>query len=115
MATNPRKNPNDAALSAVEEALRLDFGAKEEDAPADGAPRPSRDRSVSRPPASSDPVRRGELARRPEAPRTPAPPRRTAEPPPGRRSESTRPDPEPTPRSYDDEAPRMSRATSRGR
>ena len=28
MATNPRKTPNDAALSAVEEALRLDFGAR---------------------------------------------------------------------------------------
>ena len=31
MATNPRtKNPNDAALSAVEEALRLDFSPGDE-------------------------------------------------------------------------------------
>ena len=32
MATNPRaKTPNDAALSAVEEALRLDFGGPSDD------------------------------------------------------------------------------------
>src|SRR3990167_4992396 len=123
MATSPRtKTPNDAALSAVEEALRLDFGGPEEEADAENAalarsdqrrerrPEPSRAGDVSRP--SGEPVRRGELLRRPEAPRTPAPPRR-GEPPPRRfeeprRAEAPRPEetrrPEPA-RAYEDEAP----------
>jgi hypothetical protein len=44
MATNPRtKNPNDAALSAVEEALRLDYSPEEEAAEGNrGEPRRER-------------------------------------------------------------------------
>jgi hypothetical protein len=86
MATNPRtKTPNDAALSAVEEALRLDFGGPGDDADQEARasrsdvrrqgerrPEPSRSTEISRP--SGDPVRRSELLRRPEAPRTPPPP-----------------------------------------
>jgi hypothetical protein len=117
MATNPRtKTPNDAALSAVEEALRLDFGGPEDEADTErtGAGRsaqasgsgPRRERRAE-PPRPADPVRRGELLRRPEGPRMPAPPRRN-EPPrrieEARRTEEPPHRPEPG-RDYEDEPP----------
>ncbi len=73
MATNPRsKTPNDAALSAVEDALRLDFteeDADEGDAAARDEPRRER-RPEAR--AGNEPPRRDRRAEQ----RIPAPPRR---------------------------------------
>src|SRR5438034_10732453 len=78
MATNPRaKTPNDAALSAVEEALRLDFGGPGDDGErATKRPPEPRAPEGSRAAAAADAARRSELQRRPETPRMPAPPRR---------------------------------------
>jgi hypothetical protein len=45
MATNPRKKPDDAALSAVEEALRVDYSPEDEGvAEPDSGIRPPRER-----------------------------------------------------------------------
>ena len=78
MATNPRaKTPNDAALSAVEEALRLDFGGPGDDSErATKRPPEPRAPEAGRAAAATDAARRSELQRRPENPRMPAPPRR---------------------------------------
>src|SRR6478736_685345 len=118
MATNPRaKTPNDAALSAVEEALRLDFGGPGDDGErATKRPPEPRAPEGSRATAAADAARRSELQRRPETPRMPAPPRRieqqakrVEEPPPRRapaeepprqeapRQEARRPEPRPDP------------------
>jgi hypothetical protein len=126
MATNPRsRNNTDAALSAVEEALRLDFGSQAED-PERNTRRPPEPRAPETGPRA-DLMRRGELARRPEASRTPAPPRRGPEPvrsePP--RTEARRPEPAPMPppredarrpeppRAEDDPAPQVQQARPR--
>ena len=92
MATNPRKTPNDAALSAVEEALRLDFGAAEEgERDRSASRRPPEPRAPEPRPPAADANRRPDMAqRRPEASRTPAPPRRAEPPPPPRRRRSPR-------------------------
>ena len=104
MATNPRtKNPNDAALSAVEEALRLDY-----EPGADSTAEPERAPRQRRPePPRPDAARRSEMLRRPEAPRTPAPPRRGEQAAPRPRAERVerRPDPVEDPR-WDEAAPR---------
>ena len=66
MATNPRtKNPNDAALSAVEEALRLDLSPEDEAEPDRAAP-PRRERRPERISGhrSAMPVRRSCMSRR---------------------------------------------------
>ncbi|HWA84795.1 MAG TPA: hypothetical protein VG710_01120, partial [Opitutus sp.] len=96
MATTPRtKNPNDAALSAVEEALRLDYAPDE--APAatgtDDAAAERRDRrSEAR--AAAEAARRSESQRRSEGTRIPAPPARRPEgAPPPRREEPRREEP----------------------
>ena len=71
MATNPRtRSPNDAALSAVEEALKLDFGGPGEEAERDrpAARRPPEPRAPEAA-ARTEVARRPELQRRPEAPR----------------------------------------------
>lgn len=80
MATNPRKTPNDAALSAVEEALRLDFGAVEEGEKerSAGAPAPRNPRPRTAPPS------RGSAPPRGAADARPAPPDRAAAAPPRR-------------------------------
>jgi hypothetical protein len=72
MATNPRsKTPNDAALSAVEEALRLDFGGPGEDS--ERAPRRPPEPRAPESRSAADAVRRSEMGRRPETSRLPAP------------------------------------------
>ena len=96
MATNPRaKTPNDAALSAVEEALRLDFGGPGEDAererpatrrpPEPRAPDPGRCRSSRQTPrpeaAGSAPHARSAAPARLPRRDEPAPSR--GRPPPG--------------------------------
>ena len=91
MATNPRsKNPNDAALSAVEEALRLDLSPDDEAEPGSRADRraasgdPSRPAPEPRPtPTAAQrqcPPPRGAAhpgAAAPQRPGPPRPPRRT--------------------------------------
>ncbi len=95
MATNPRpKNPNETALSAVEDALRLDYApdAAPSVEPEDTARRDRR--TEPRAPSTEAPRRGAEQQRRSEAPRPPAPPPRRAEAapsaPPPRREEPRR-------------------------
>ena len=80
MATTPRtKNPNDAALSAVEEALRLDYTPEEETEQVEATgTRPPRERRPALPAVEPQVRRPDTQQRRVEAPRMPAPPRRTA-------------------------------------
>src|SRR5260221_14161881 len=97
MATTPRtKNPNDAALSAVEEALRLDYTPEEDtgQVEATGTKTPLK-RRPALPVAETPQVRRPDTQRRSEAPRIPAPPRRTDQPPVRRAEEARRPAEEP--------------------
>ena len=85
MATNPRaKTPNDAALSAVEEALRLDFGGPGDDADRGKRPPEPRAPETGRAAGPADAARRSELQRRPETSRVPGPPRRLEQPQPKR-------------------------------
>jgi hypothetical protein len=97
MATNPRsKTPNDAALSAVEEALRLDFGGPGEDS--ERAPRRPPEPRAPESRSAADAVRRSEMGRRPETSRLPAPPRRLEPPRPSPAREEAPPRrPEPAP------------------
>ncbi len=131
MATNPRKTPNDAALSAVEEALRLDFGAGEDserERPPPRRPPEPRAPEPPRQPAMDAPRRPEGMQRRAEAPRMPAPPRRAegpSQPPPPRRPESAadigpppplaQPAPQPQPQMPPPARPRAAEQRGRGR
>ena len=132
MATNPRKTPNDAALSAVEEALRLDFGAAEEgERERSASRRPPEPRAPEPRPPAADANRRPDMAPASAggaADPRPAPPRRAAaaaapagaahRPTPNRRRSNCRRRPRPRPQPQPQQPqppPRPRAAEQRGR
>ena len=91
MANTPKsKDPADAALTAVEEALRIDFEAPAAASPRQPAGGVPRDRRLE-PPRLQEAARKGDAPRRADAPRkvdAPASPANRALPAPARTEES---------------------------